>query len=160
MLNDLRTPLSPGSTWEPDGTTDEIWQEQPFLHRFVVTLIWSPDLFHPVSGQTLHPGMKNVPPCLFNIIKKQPTGADGKKILPECTNISKYLYMNSQQQSKKLLKMISSSVFLGGNSANMTTMYSEHSQELKTSRLHRQFCVAACLIRNLFENICIFDFTK
>ena len=41
--------------------------------------------------------------CLFNILK-QLTRAAGKKILPKFTNILKDLYMNSQQQTKKVTK--------------------------------------------------------
>ena len=37
--------------------------------------------------------MKKVPPCLYNILKKQPTGAAEKKILPKYTDISKFLYI-------------------------------------------------------------------
>ena len=63
------------------------------------------------SIKTLHPGMKKVPPCLYNILKKQPTRAAEKKILPKYTDISKFLYIwiHSSKQ-KKLLKITSSSV--------------------------------------------------
>ena len=69
--------------------------------------------------------MKNDPPYLIslyvNIIikdvlvcsrffQKQSTGATEKKILSKFTNIFKYLYMNSQQQTNKITKMRSYSV--------------------------------------------------
>ena len=57
--------------------------------------------------------------------------------------------------------MISSSVVFFENPSNMTAMYSEHLQQLKRSRLPETFCVADFLIKKyVFENICIFDFTK
>ena len=42
--------------------------------------------------------------CLFKILKKQPTRAAGKKILLKFKNMFKYLYMISQQQTRKFTK--------------------------------------------------------
>ena len=54
--------------------------------------------------------------------------------------------------------MISSGV-VSENPSNMATIYSEHSQQLKRSRLQEKFCVAAFLIRNLCsETVVFFDF--
>ena len=47
---------------------------------------------------------------LKNALKKQPTSVAAQKILPKYTNTLKYLYMSSQQQTKKIVKIISSSV--------------------------------------------------
>ena len=61
--------------------------------------------------------------------------------------------MNSQQQTKKVTK---NDIFQCGfleNPANMTTMYSEHLQQLKRSRLQEIFCVADFLIRNICSKI-------
>ena len=61
--------------------------------------------------------------------------------------------MNSQQQTKEVTK---NDIFQRGfleNPANMTTMYSEHLQQLKRSRLQEIFCVADFLIRNICSKI-------
>ena len=118
--------------WEPGqdnkryGTLDKIRQLQSFLHKFVVTFIWSRDVFPSRPYRRNRHSRGNIFQVstsfqnekrlallyfsfkrragLFNIIKKKPTKATGKKILPKFTNILKYLYMNSQQQTKKLSK--------------------------------------------------------
>ena len=100
--------------------------------------------------------MKNVLPCLFNILKKQPTRAAGKKILPKFNNISKYLYMKSQQQTKKVTRNDIFRCRFFENPTNITTMYSEHSQQLKRSRLQEKFCVADFLIRNICSKTFVF----
>ena len=59
--------------------------------------------------------------------------------------------MNSLQQTKKVTK---SDLFQCGfceNPANMTTTYSEHSQQLKRSKLQEKICMAAFLMSNIFS---------
>ena len=54
-----------------------------------------------------------------------------------------------------------SPVWFFDNPANMTTMCSKRSQQLKRSRLQEKFCVAAFLIRNVCSKTFVFlNFTK
>ena len=59
------------------------------------------------------------------------------------------MYMNLQQQTEKVTKMVSSKVFFFENPARMATMHSDHSQQLKTIRLQEKFRLAAFMIRNI-----------
>ena len=57
--------------------------------------------------------------------------------------------MSSHQQTKKITK---NDIFQCGffeNPADMTTMYSEHLQQLKRSRFQEIFCVADFLLRKI-----------
>ena len=63
---------------------------------------------------------------IYNILKKQPTRAAGKKIIPVCTNILKYLYMNSQQQTIKVTKNDSFQCGFFQNPSNITRMFSQN----------------------------------
>lgn len=59
------------------------------------------------------------------------------------------MYMNLQQQTEKVTKNgIFQSQFFE-NPARMATMHSDHSQQLKTSRLQEKFRLAAFMIRNI-----------
>ena len=79
-------------------------------------------------SQIFHDERSILPAYLLNLLKKQPTRVAGERILQKFTNILKYLDINSQQLTKN-----------PDNPANRTTIHSEHSQQLKRSRLQEKF---------------------
>ena len=121
------------------------------------------NIFHINNSSSVekHPAFFKRRACVFNILKKQRARAAGEKIVSKFTNKHIKIPVPEFTAAKeKNYQKWSLPVWFFGNPANMTTMYSEHFQQLKRSSLQEKFCVAAFLIRNTFENICVFDFTK
>ena len=82
------------------------WKSSSYISCAISMAIWR--LFHinTFSQDEKRSALPNFSlyACLFKILKKQPTRAAGKKILLKFKNMFKYLYMISQQQTRKFTK--------------------------------------------------------